>query len=277
MDKLSRFEDLDLLGEDSEGESPDETSEDEQEDSLEVIYSEEEIESLYKDYGEIREEPDKTENQYHLAKKRERDEEHFISDIEKINEKDYVFLDEKNAYQTKTDFLKVEYKEPVLFNNQLTYQSIFMENEETGKTVYELTLESTQMNGMDVKISYDENSRTFYMDSMDGKRDRSEIEGNMVYLEFWVKDSETNGYRIGENSIDQEVLKKGDKVEWRLATERETYCGGGGYEKSRREKETEEMLLYPNNANPIRGYFSDLGGTLERNPFFYTDFGLKVI
>jgi hypothetical protein len=151
-----------------------------------------------------------------------------------------------------------------------------MENEETGKTVYELTLESSQRNGIDIKISYDERTRTFYLDSMDGKKDGSEIDGKKVYLEFWIRDGETDEYRVGENSIDQEILKKGDKIEWRLATERESYCGGG-YEKSRREKEMEQILLYPNNGNPVRGYFHDMGRTLERNPFFYADFGFKPI
>jgi hypothetical protein len=275
MDKLSRFEDPGFLEEELDGEDSEEKEEKEEE-SFEVIYSEEEIESLYKDYREIMEEPGQTENQYQLAKRRERKEENPVFDPEKINENDYIFADEKNTYQAKTDFLKVEYTEPVFFNDQLTYQSIFIDNEETGKTVYELTLESSLKNGMDLKISYDEKKRTFYLDSMDGKRDGSEIEGNKVYLEFWVRDGETNEYRIGENSIDQEVLKKGDKVEWRLSTERESYCGGGGYEKSRREKEMDEILMYPNNADPVRGYFSGLGRTLERNPFFYTDFGLNV-
>jgi uncharacterized protein YfeS len=274
MDNLSRFVDFDFLEEDLD-ESNDEIQEDGEE-GFEVVYSEEETESLYKDYRDMTEEPESIENQYHLSEKRKRREETFVSDLEKTNENDYLFVDEKNTYQIKNDFLKVEYTEPVLFNDQLTYQSVFMENGETGKTVYELTLESSRRNGMDIKISYDENSRTFYLDSMDGRRDGSEIEGNKVYLEFWVKDGETNQYRIGESSMDQEVLKKGDRVEWRLATERESYCGGGGYEKSRREKEAEQMLLYPNNANPIRGYFPDLGRTLERNPFFYTDLGLKI-
>jgi hypothetical protein len=272
MDNLSRFMGFDFPEEDSD-EGSDETQEDE---GFEVVYSEEETESLYKDYREMNEEPERVENQYLLFRKRERGEEAFVSDPEKADKEDYMFLDEKNAYQIRNDFLKVEYTEPVLFNDQLTYQSVFMENGETGKTVYELTLESSRRNGMDVKISYDDRTRTFYLDSMDGRKDGSEIGGNKVYLEFWVKDGETNEYRIGESSMEQEVLKKGDKVEWRLATERESYCGGGGYEKSHREKEMEEMLLYPNNADPIRGYFSDLGRTLERNPFFYTDFGLKI-
>ena len=279
MDKLSRFTDFNFLEEDSEKdeenlEEKEENREDEE--GFEIVYSREEIESLYKDYREIREEPERIENQYHLSKRMERREEVLVFDPEKTNKEDYMFLDEKNTYQTKTDFLKVEYTEPVFFNDQLTYQSTFMENEETGKTVYELTLESSRKNGMDVKISYDERTRTFYLDSMDGRRDGSEIEGNRVYPEFWVKDSETNEYRIGENSIDQEVLKKGDRIEWRLATERESYCGGG-YEKSRREKEMEHILIYPNNTNPVRGYLSDLGRNLERNPFFYTDFFLKII
>ncbi|NIO21537.1 MAG: hypothetical protein GTN76_12545 [Candidatus Aenigmarchaeota archaeon] len=279
MDKLSRFEDLDFFEDLEEDEENLEDSEENQEDEgFEIVYSEEEIESLYKDYKEIREEPDRTENQYHLSKKRERAIEKPLDlEFKAMNELDYTIVEQKNEYQGKNDFLKVEYTEPVFFNDQLTYQSIFMENEEAGKTVYELTLEASQKNGMDLKISYDENTRTFYLDSMDGKKDGSKIDGNMAYLEFWVKDGETNEYRIGENSIDQEILKKGDKVEWRLATERESYCGGGGYGKSQREKEMEQILLYPGNGNPIKGYFSDLGRTLERNPFFYTDFGLKLI
>jgi len=280
MDKLSRFGGLRFLEEyfeDTEEDS-EEKGDDQEEEGFEIVYDQEEIESLYKDYREISPEEQTTENQYHLAKKREgKEKEPLDLEYETRKERDSVTPDEKNGYKTGTDLLKIEYTEPVFFNDQLTYQSIFMENEEAGKTVYELTLESSQKNGMDVKISYDERTRTFYLDSMEGKKDGSEIDGNKVYLEFWIKDGGTNEYRIGEDSMDREVLKKGDKVEWRLATERESFCGGGGYEKSQREREMDQILLYQNNGNPIRGYHSDLGKTLERNPFFYTDFGLNLI
>jgi len=277
MDKLSRFEDPGFLKDLEDDEDGGKTQDDEEE-GFEVLYSEEEMESLYKDYREIREEPEKTENQYHLFKLRETITEN-PPDLEfrALDELDCTADEQKNEYLGKSDFLKVEYTEPLFFNDQLTYQSVFMENGETGKTVYELTLEVSRNNGMDVKISYDENTRTFYLESMDGKSDGSEINGDRVYLEFWVKDGETNEYGIGENSMDQEVLRKGDKVEWRLATERESYCGGGGYEKSEKEKEMDEMLLYPGNGNPVKGYIPDLGRTLERNPFFYTDSVMKFI
>lgn len=292
MDKLSRFDIQALLDEqlleEEEGEGleeDEETKEEDKEEGFEVVYSEDEIESIYKDYNDIREKTDKTENQYYLTMKMERKEtnpnqkniDFDLENLEKIDENDYAVIEEKNTNQSEMDILKVEYIEPVFFNEQLTYQSIFMENKETGKTVYELTLESSQRSGMDIKMRYDEKMKTFYLESIDGKMDGSEIDGNKVYLEFWIKDGETNEYRIGENSIEREVLKKGDKVEWRLATERDSYCGGGGYEKSHREKEIEEILLYPNNTNPVAGYFSGLGGVLERNPFFYTDFGPNII
>ncbi|NIO22488.1 MAG: hypothetical protein GTN38_00490 [Candidatus Aenigmarchaeota archaeon] len=270
MDKLSRSEGIDLLEEDEE------TEETQEEEGFEVVYDEEEIESLYRDYRDFREEPETIENQYYLTKRMERKEVEPLDFETRKEYEDPLVFNEKNAYQAN-DLLKVEYTEPVFFNDQLTYQSVFMENEETGKTVYELTLEASQKNGMDVKISYDERTRTFYLDSMDGKRDGSEIDGNRVYLEFWVKDGETNEYRIGEESMDQEILKRGDKVEWRLATERESYCGGGGYEKSPKEREMEQILLYQNNGNQVRGYVPELGRTLERNPFFYMDFGLNLI
>lgn len=293
MDKLSGSGGLDFLGEDLEEESEErETSEDgetreenredpetpeDREEAFEVIYEQAEMESLYKDYRDIREEPETFENQYFLSKKMERDVEieHKKLDLEIREEGEYTKADEGDVHK-KTDFLKIEYTEPMFFNEQLTYKSVFMENEGASKTVYELTLEASQKNGMDIKISYDENTRTFYLDSMDGMEDGTKIDGDRAYLEFWVKDGETNEYRIGVNSIDQEHLKKGDRVEWRLATERESSCGGGGYAKSQREKEMDEILMYPNNENPIKGYVPGLGTALERDPFFYMDFGLNI-
>jgi len=280
MDNLSRF-DSEFLGDEYSEETAEEKIEDkedeENENAFEVIYREEEIELLYNDYREIAGEPGKTENEYLLAMKNERKiETHTIPDFEAEEEPENLTIPKEGKdYEIKMNLLKVEYEEPVFFNDQLTYQSIFMENNEHGKTVYELTLEAAQKNGMDVKISYDEKTRTFYLDSMDGKEDGADINGEKAYLEFWIKDGETGEYQIGENSIEQEVLKKGDRVEWRLATERESGCGGGGYEKTKRG--TDEMVLYPNNGNAVRGYFPGIGNTLEKNPFLYMDLGLDII
>lgn len=277
MDKLSRLI-RELLEEEDEDETekgPEECDDTkDQEEDLEVIYEKEKVEVVYEDYKEICPRTEVTENQYH----KEKEETRRIQPSAGISHSEGREIDDpKKSFtnygggeeEAKTGLLKIEYNEPVLFNDQFTYGSIFIENNETNKTVYELTLEVSEKYGMDVKMSYDEEMGTFYLDSMDGKEDGAQIDGNKVYLEFWVMDGETKEYKIGEKSIDQAVVKKGDRVEWRFATERESGCGGGGYERF--SEKTSEILLHYGHEDPIKMYIPDVEKVLERNPFFYMD------
>ncbi len=276
MDKLSRLV-RELLEEDDKDEREEgleEKSEDteDQEEDLEVIYEKEKVELVYEDYKEISSRKEVKENHYHREKEEVRRIESSAGisppRAEEFENPERLSVDYEKE-RVETDFLKVEYNEPVFFNDQFTYGSVFIENKGTAKTVYELTLEVSEKYGVDVKISYDEKMKTFYLDSMDGKEDGAEINGNRVYLEFWVMDGETKEYRIGEKSIEQAVVRRGDRVEWRFATERESGCGGGGYERSTRK--ANEILFQYGNEEPIRMYIPDVGKTLERNPFFYLD------
>jgi hypothetical protein len=124
-------------------------------------------------------------------------------------------------YGRSEGMVKIEYNDPVFINNQWTYQRIFIRNEKDGSTVYRSTMDKAQAAGLETQVRRDDKFDTMYFDSLNGKRDGK---GN-AYWEAWV-----NG-EIVEDALDKKELKKGDVVEWRLANERESFCGGGGIEE----------------------------------------------
>ena len=125
-------------------------------------------------------------------------------------------------YGRDAGMLKIEYNDPVFINNQWTYQRIFIRSEKDGATVYGSTMDKAKAGGLEADVRYDHKFNTVYFDSMNGVRD-----GNgKAYWEAWV-----NG-EIVEDALDQTTVKKGDVIEWRLANERESGCGGGGIDES---------------------------------------------
>ncbi len=130
----------------------------------------------------------------------------------------------------RPDVTNVKYEDPVFFNNQWTYQRVFMEGSGKEETVYELTTKAMPYNGMRVETKHDDKFRTAYVTSIDGKRD-GEIDpatGKARYWEYWIIDRETGEERIGDMGIEEQKIRKNEAVEWRLATEQESGCGGGG-------------------------------------------------
>jgi hypothetical protein len=121
----------------------------------------------------------------------------------------------------KASMVKVEYSDPVFMNNQRTYQRIFMKNDKNDSSVYDFTMGRAGSAGLETKVRRDERFDTFYFESMNGVRDGQ----NKAYWEVWV-----NG-NIVEEALDKKEVKKGDVVEWRLANERESFCGGGGMDE----------------------------------------------
>jgi hypothetical protein len=135
--------------------------------------------------------------------------------------------------------LKIEYDNPVFINNQLTYQRIFVMNENEGATVYGLTMEKSRSGNLETKARYDDAFKTFYFDSLNGVKDGR----NSAYWEAWL-----NG-QVVEEALDKKPLKKGDVVEWRLANERESGCGGSGQEAEKFSRKN-EMDVFDKNHNP---------------------------
>lgn len=150
--------------------------------------------------------------------------------LTEANVRDAKYADELNnttvpdvgfRYGRRAGLVKIEYNDPVFINNQWTYQRIFMKNNVGESNVYEFTVKKAGTSGLETQVRYDENFRTFYFESLNGVRDGR----NQAYWEVWV-----NG-NIVEDALDKKEVKKGDVVEWRLANERESFCGGGGYEE----------------------------------------------
>ncbi|MFH1237707.1 MAG: DUF4430 domain-containing protein [Candidatus Aenigmatarchaeota archaeon] len=150
--------------------------------------------------------------------------------LTEANVKDAKYADELNSttvpdvgfhYGRRTGLVKIEYNDPVFINNQWTYQRIFMKNNVGESNVYEFTVKKAGTSGLETQIRYDDKFQTFYFESLNGVRDGR----NQTYWEVWV-----NG-NIVEDALDKKEVKKGDVVEWRLANERESFCGGGGYEE----------------------------------------------
>ncbi len=120
------------------------------------------------------------------------------------------------------DTVRISYHNPIFYNEQWTYERLFFDNlEETN--VYELTKKMSERTGTDIEI-VDDPSFGKYVKSIDGKQDG---DGGR-YWEYWVVNRDTGEKRIGERSIDQQTLRKNEFIEWRLAEERESVCGGGG-------------------------------------------------
>lgn len=125
---------------------------------------------------------------------------------------------------------KVNYTDPVFFNKQWTYQRVFVEGEGGERTVYELTAGKMRKSGMDVETRHDEKFGTEYVTSIDGTKDgqKDPQTGKRMYWEYWIVDKDTGEERIGEESVYKQKVKQNEAVEWRLATEQEHGCGGGG-------------------------------------------------
>lgn len=134
------------------------------------------------------------------------------------------------------DTVRISYDSPIFYNDQWTYERFFMDNlEETN--VYELTKKMSARTGTDIEIVEDPRFGK-YVKSIDGKQDG----GEGKYWEYWVVNRDTGEKRIGERAIDQQTLRKNEFIEWRLAEERESVCGGGGSMKPEHE---------------VAGYFRD--------------------
>ncbi|MCX6817815.1 MAG: DUF4430 domain-containing protein [Candidatus Aenigmarchaeota archaeon] len=150
--------------------------------------------------------------------------------LSSANVRDAKYADELNSttvpdagfrYGRRAGLVKIEYNDPVFINNQWTYQRIFMKNNVGESNVYDFTVKKAGTSGLETQIRYDDKFQTFYFESLNGVRDGR----NQTYWEVWV-----NG-NIVEDALDKKEVKKGDVVEWRLANERESFCGGGGYEE----------------------------------------------
>jgi hypothetical protein len=145
--------------------------------------------------------------------RKRRDSEHYI--VERI----------KTGYgeKLKQRVTNMKYESPIFINDQWTYQRVFIENDRE-VTVYDLTMKASKTNGMGIEIEYDEKFGTKYVKSIDGIRDG---EGGK-YWEYWIINKDTGEERIGKVAVDQQTLRKNEFIEWRLAEERDTGCGGGG-------------------------------------------------
>jgi len=145
-----------------------------------------------------------------------------------VNEQSYSPVTEINfEYQLHSDekpgeILNMKYENPIFYNEQWTYQRLFIDNEKE-TSVYHLTLDTAKKNGVDVDVIEDERSGTKYVNSIDGLNDGD----NNKFWEYWIVDKDTGDKRIGEMAIDQQTLKKNEFIEWRLANEQEHGCGGG--------------------------------------------------
>ncbi|MBN2042831.1 MAG: hypothetical protein JW754_03415 [Candidatus Aenigmarchaeota archaeon] len=144
-----------------------------------------------------------------------------------VNEQSYTPAAEMSfEYQSRSeerdDVLNLKYEDPIFYNQQWTYQRLFIDNEKE-TSVYQLTMDSARKNGVEIEITEDINFGTKYVNSIDGIRDGE----NSKFWEYWVVDKTTGDKRIGEVSIDQQTLKKNEFIEWRLANEQEHGCGGG--------------------------------------------------
>jgi hypothetical protein len=131
--------------------------------------------------------------------------------------------------ETKPEVTNLKYENPVFFNRQWTYQRIFIESDGREESVYSLTVKAMDSSGMDVETKHDKKFDTGYVTSMDGRKD-GEMDnetGQRKYWEYWIINKETGEERIGEEGIHEQKVKKNEMVEWRLATEQESGCGGG--------------------------------------------------
>ena len=163
-------------------------------------------------------------------------------------------LDAGFHYGRRAGLVKIEYNEPVFINNQWTYQRIFMKNNVGDSSVYDFTIKKAGTSGLETQVRYDDNFQTFYFESLNGVRDGN----NQAYWEVWL-----NG-NIVEDALDKKEVKKGDVVEWRLANERESFCGGGGQEEQYMRPELRSQISVQNDAirqayNPSFGYISGFG------------------
>jgi hypothetical protein len=131
--------------------------------------------------------------------------------------------------RVEAEIINMKYDDPVFFNNQWTYQRIFIDNDHDDGTAYNLTMEAMVSSGMDLEIKHDHQFNTPYVTSIDGKGDGAmdPETGKKKYWEFWIIDKDTGNERIGEDAIYQQEVKKNEMIEWRLATEQESGCGGG--------------------------------------------------
>ncbi|MCK4531519.1 MAG: hypothetical protein KAT94_01510 [Candidatus Aenigmarchaeota archaeon] len=131
--------------------------------------------------------------------------------------------------ELKPEVTNLKYENPVFFNRQWTYQRVFIENKGREETVYSLTVKAMDSSGVEVETKHDKKFDTGYMTSMDGRQD-GEMDnetGQRKYWEYWIIDKDTGEERIGEEGIHEQKVKKNEMVEWRLATEQESGCGGG--------------------------------------------------
>lgn len=121
--------------------------------------------------------------------------------------------------------LKVKYESPVFMENQVVYQSIFIEAKED-TTVYDLTMKVLRSNNVQVESRYDKQFDSMLFTSVDNIKDGEEN----IWTEFYL-----NG-RIGEDAVDKAKVKKGDIIELRSyrANDESGFCGGGQPDQEKR-------------------------------------------
>jgi hypothetical protein len=121
--------------------------------------------------------------------------------------------------------LKIKYESPVFMENQVVYQSIFIEAKED-TTVYELTTKVLKSNNVQVESRYDRKFDSMLFTSVDNIKDGQEG----IWTEFYL-----NG-RIGEDAVDKAKVKKGDIIELRSyrANDESGFCGGGQPDQEKR-------------------------------------------
>ncbi len=122
------------------------------------------------------------------------------------------------------NLLKVKYESPVVMENQVVYQSIFIEAKED-TTVYDLTMKVLRSNNVQVESKYDKQFDSMLFTSVDNIKDGEQN----IWTEFYL-----NG-RIGEDAVDKAKVKKGDIIELRSyrANDESGFCGGGQPEQEK--------------------------------------------
>ncbi len=163
--------------------------------------------------------------------------------LEMIEEKDAVLHEEteisfkKKVYEGQfhenaTIYVKkdeiaevniVEYESPLIMkesHGQYVFEQIYIKNTaKSGVNAYDLTLQA--MKDIDVEAEYSPEFNAMYIKRIDGIADGTDGK----WWEYYIVDRSGNA-KIGKDSIDKVVLKEGETIEWRLASEEPGGCGG---------------------------------------------------
>ncbi|NOX71625.1 MAG: hypothetical protein GXO64_02910 [Candidatus Micrarchaeota archaeon] len=146
-----------------------------------------------------------------------------VPDITTTANEDHI---EETTYydnEPKPSFEVIKYEQPVVMDyshKDYVHEQILIENNiENEINAYDLV--NRIKSELGIKADYSEEFGSIYINEINGTRDGQ----NGMWWEFYIID-ENNNVRIGENSIDKTILKKGERLEWRLASEEPGACGG---------------------------------------------------